>query len=319
MENDIKVSVICNAYNHEKFIRDALEGFVMQKTSFKFEILVHDDASTDGTADIIREYEKKYPELIKPIYQTENQYSKDGGRVGRIQRERAKGKYFAPCEGDDYWTDPLKLQKQYDALEAHPECDMCAHAAVMVREYSKQEMGIVSPSDKDTILTPDQVIIGGGGYLVTCALMYRAAMYDNESEFGRKATIDYAIQILGSLRGGIVYLSDRMSAYRIRQSNSWTSETLRDKNKRIAFWDKSIELRAILNKETNYKYDAAIRKADINANIMIMRIRGDLKGLKKEPYKSVYDSYPMKKKLMINIEQYCPILIKLRNRIRGKV
>lgn len=114
------VSISCITYNHINYIREAIEGFLIQQTSFQIEILIHDDASTDGTADIIREYEQEYPELIFPIYQTENQYSK-GGMPDKINRERARGKYLAYCEGDDYWTDPLKLQKQVDFLEAHPE------------------------------------------------------------------------------------------------------------------------------------------------------------------------------------------------------
>lgn len=103
------VSISCITYNHDNYIREAIEGFLMQKTTFPVEILIHDDASTDNTATIIKEYEIKYPQLIKPIYQTENQYSKKDGTIGRIQRGRARGKYYATCEGDDYWTDPLKL------------------------------------------------------------------------------------------------------------------------------------------------------------------------------------------------------------------
>jgi len=99
----------------------------MQKTTFAFEVLIHDDASTDGTADIIREYEKKYPDIIKPIYQTENQYSKGIKNTLTYQFPRAKGKYIAFCEGDDYWTDPYKLQKQADFLEANPEYNLCSH------------------------------------------------------------------------------------------------------------------------------------------------------------------------------------------------
>ncbi len=97
-----QVSISCITYNHENYIRNAIEGFLMQKTTFPVEILIHDDASTDKTAEIVREYEKKYPQLIKPIYQTENQYSKNNALIGRIQRERAVGKYYATCEGDDY-------------------------------------------------------------------------------------------------------------------------------------------------------------------------------------------------------------------------
>lgn len=111
------VSIVCEVYNHEPYLRQCLDGFVMQKTSFPYEILIHDDASTDGSAGIIREYEAKYPELFKPIYQTENQYSKGVQMWASIQFPRAQGKYIAICEGDDYWTDPYKLQKEVDLLE----------------------------------------------------------------------------------------------------------------------------------------------------------------------------------------------------------
>ncbi len=118
------VAIRCITYNHEAYIRDALEGFIMQKTNFPFVAIVHDDASTDGTADIIREYAAKYPDIIKPIYETENQYSKHDGSLGRIMTaacEATGAKYIAMCEGDGYWTDPLKLQKQVDFLETHPD------------------------------------------------------------------------------------------------------------------------------------------------------------------------------------------------------
>ena len=125
--NEILVSICCITYNHEPYIRDAIEGFLMQKTDFPFEVLIHDDASTDGTADIIREYETKYPDIIKPIYQTENQYSKGIKISATYNYPRAKGKYIALCEGDDYWIDPYKLQKQVDFLEAHEECVLTCH------------------------------------------------------------------------------------------------------------------------------------------------------------------------------------------------
>ena len=107
--NDVLVSVICTAYNHRPYIRDALEGFVMQKTNFKYEVLISDDASPDNTAEIIKEYEEKYPDLIKPIYFKENQYSQGVKLLRDILAPKVKGKYIAVCEGDDYWTDETRI------------------------------------------------------------------------------------------------------------------------------------------------------------------------------------------------------------------
>lgn len=118
------VSIQCFTYNHEAYIRQCLEGFVMQKTNFLFEAIIHDDASTDKTADVIREYAANYPNIIKPIFEKENQYSKQDGSLQKIMDSHCTGKYLAFCEGDDYWTDPFKLQKQVDYMEDHPGCGM---------------------------------------------------------------------------------------------------------------------------------------------------------------------------------------------------
>lgn len=114
-------------YNHAPFIRQCLDGFLMQKTSFSIEILLHDDASTDGTSEIVREYAAKYPEVLFPIYEVENQYSKHHQNIDLYNYSRARGKYIAYCEGDDYWTDSLKLQKQVDFMEAHLDYSVCFH------------------------------------------------------------------------------------------------------------------------------------------------------------------------------------------------
>ena len=130
---NIIVSVRCIVFNHEPYLRQCLDGIVMQQTDFRFEAFVHDDASTDGSADIIREYAERYPDIIKPYIEEENLYSKKDGSFRRVtySPENLRGKYIAQCEGDDYWTDPLKLQKQVDYLEAHPDCMLCFTNATM--------------------------------------------------------------------------------------------------------------------------------------------------------------------------------------------
>lgn len=131
------VSIRCLVYNHEPYLRQCLDGFVMQRTNFPFEAIVHDDASTDRSAEIIREYADKYPDIIKPIFETENQYSKHDGSIQKIMNEHMIGRYVAMCEGDDYWTDPYKLQKQVDFLESHPECVYSCHRYVVYNENTK--------------------------------------------------------------------------------------------------------------------------------------------------------------------------------------
>ena len=120
------VSVICTAFNHADYIRETLDGFLAQRCDFPIEVIVHDDASKDGTAEIIREYTALHPHLFVPILQPENVYSR-GGRPWFICFERARGKYIAICEGDDVWTDPLKLQRQVNDLEAHPDRMLSFH------------------------------------------------------------------------------------------------------------------------------------------------------------------------------------------------
>ena len=115
-QNEIMVSVFCLAFNHENYIRQTIDSILDQKTSFPFEILIHDDASTDRTAEIIREYERRAPGIVRPIYQQNNQYSQGKNNLYEFMMPRARGKYFAFCECDDYWTDPDKLQKQVDYL-----------------------------------------------------------------------------------------------------------------------------------------------------------------------------------------------------------
>ncbi|MBO7050604.1 MAG: glycosyltransferase family 2 protein [Bacteroidaceae bacterium] len=133
-ERPLMVSIKCMVYNHAPYLRQCLDGFIMQKTNFRFEAMVHDDASTDNSADIIREYAQKYPDIIKPVIEKENVYSKDIIRLRRITNEMCTGKYVAHCEGDDFWTDPYKLQKQVDYMEAHPGCSLCFSAARILCE-----------------------------------------------------------------------------------------------------------------------------------------------------------------------------------------
>ncbi len=176
--NDVIVSIRCLAYNHEPYIRQCLDGFVMQKTDFRFEAIVHDDASTDGTASIIKEYANKYPSIIKPIFEKENQYSKHDGSLRRIMQEACTGKYIAMCEGDDYWTDPYKLQKQVDFMEKHEDVGLCYTDFDLFDQNNKQfTMAIFENKIYQRPMSFEEHLVGCG-YIAPMSWMYRKSVYD---------------------------------------------------------------------------------------------------------------------------------------------
>lgn len=307
---EVAVSVICNTYNHGPYIKDALEGFVSQKTNFNYEVLIHDDASTDNTADIIREYERKYPELIKPIYQKENQYSKGVNITSTFHLPRLKGRYVALCEGDDYWTDSGKLQRQFDAMEAHPELDICAHTVSKVQASNSQFLCNIAPSDKETVFSTEEVIAGGGGFVATNSLFYRRELLENQPEFRKYCPLDYSLQIHGALRGGMLYLPDNMAIYRFLVAGSWTR---RIENKEYADAQRYIIKRMLdmVNEETENRYASVIHKAKLQLDFMYYQNADDYKELHTGELRNLYNEQPMSWKLKIYIKEHFPWLLKL--------
>ena len=234
MNNTIPlVSICCTTYNHVNYIRQCLDGFVMQKTNFPIEILIHDDASTDGTQDIIRGYEAKYPNIIKPIYQKENQYSK-GVKVSLVYNySRAKGKYIALCEGDDYWTDPYKLQKQVDFLESHPDYVMCSHR---FDQYYEDGHRLEKEKD-DTFQGADydlQNLIGGKWLTQTLTVMYRRSALDLKQyeRYGMSMDIILFYELLKHGKG--YCFPEAMGVYRYHNGGVW-SEVSQNQRRLVEF------------------------------------------------------------------------------------
>lgn len=287
---EIKVSVICNVYNHEKYIRDALDGFISQKTDFLFEVLIHDDASTDRSADIIREYQKKYPQIIKPVFQTQNQYSRGGGITRRFQLPRAQGKYLAMCEGDDYWTDPMKLQKQFDFMECHPDYSMCVCSTLWKNEHTGvcENRGVV-PEDRD--FSTEEIILEQNGRIFQYASFFvKRDVVNSWPEWRRKFPIgDYPLAILASLRGKVHMMADVMTVYRYFADNSWTARMDSDE-KRARVCQRMIEGLEALNEATQGKYGAAIEQRIRVHQYTLALMTHDVKKLHSEELKHIYQS-----------------------------
>lgn len=212
---DLLVTIRCITYNHEPYIRQCLEGFVMQKTNFRFEAIVHDDASTDGTAAVIREYAEKYPDIIKPIFETENQYSKHDGSISRIMNEHTRGKYVAMCEGDDYWIDPLKLQKQVNFLEENPEYGLVCTDVNFYYQAEKRFVEKYFATKKYPIQYTFKDFLQKAWFIAPCTWMYRNSLIVLNQDWHSWVVGDLPILLEISGQSKIKYLNDVTSVYRV--------------------------------------------------------------------------------------------------------
>jgi len=205
------VSISCITFNHAPYIRQCLDGLMMQKTSFSFELLIHDDASTDGTADIIKEYERKYPDTIKVIYEKENQWSKGRKGSSLFNFPRSSGKYIALCEGDDYWIDPLKLQKQVDFLENTNGYSAIASNSLIINEITNDTYPF---SNKDTrdIITLEELILERQFH--TASVMFRA-LYVHQPDFEKLGNVyDTMLWCFLLTKNPIYYVNEISCVYR---------------------------------------------------------------------------------------------------------
>lgn len=213
LNGHVAVSICCLVYNHEKYLRQCLDGFVMQKTDFRFEAVIHDDASTDNSADIIREYADKYPDIIRPIFESQNQYSKKDGSLRKIMNKACQGKYVAMCEGDDYWTDPYKLQKQFAFLEKHQDYFMCFHSASVLNEANAPVYICCNNIEEREYFTKDifpKWIVPTASVVVKREVLERPILYGEMLLYE-----DIAIFLSAADCGRIWGMSEQMSVYRI--------------------------------------------------------------------------------------------------------
>jgi glycosyltransferase involved in cell wall biosynthesis len=248
MNDQPLVSIIYHTYNHELFVKDAIEGFLKQKTKFSFEVLIHDDASTDATAEIIREYQQNYPELFRTILQKENQFSKGIRPWIAYLFPLAKGKYIAMCDGDDYWTDPLKLQKQVDFLEANPEYSLCFHTVkVIAPNHLKYKEGIFTHLEEKDYSGKE---ILKKWTIPNSSVVFRSEFNEVMYEVVKNSAFLY-FDILLYLNlaefGKIRCIKEKMGVYRIHNEGLSIRETY---NKELKF----VKHSKALQKEFNGKY-----------------------------------------------------------------
>ena len=259
------VSICTLSYNHEPYLRQALDSFLGQR-DVPFEVIIHDDASTDGSADIIREYEAKYPDVIKPLYQKENQYSKGiHNPSGVFNFPRATGRYIAFCEGDDYWTDPYKLKKQVEYMDSDPDCVMCCHSA-KVEDVSGnyKSYDLIRPWTESKVLSPREVI-SHNVIIPSASMLFSRELAANLPKWYYDCPVgDAPLHLYAQLCGHIYYADVPMSVYRTGRPGSWT-HSMDNMDEKVKKWEKyyddMVKLYTAFNGDAGEKYTDEVNEA----------------------------------------------------------
>lgn len=229
-KNNIVVSICSITYNQASYIRQCLDGFLMQKTNFKFEIIIHDDCSTDGTTDVVLEYAKKFPDIIVPIIQSVNQYQNGNKHIlATFVYPKVRGKYIAICEGDDYWTDPFKLQKQVDFLESHTDYSMCFHRSTILKEMDNQENDLMCDDIEDREYSPNELF--KVWKVPTASIVAKREIIDVNNIGTNRILNGDIIHVLNCAKlGKIRGMSDYMSMYRLQSAGvTYNKELKKDR------------------------------------------------------------------------------------------
>ena len=229
------VSILCVTYNHKDYIAQALDSFLMQKTNFKFQVIVGDDCSTDGTTEILKEYAKKYPDIIKPIFREKN----IGSTKNSLEvYSNAKTPYVAICEGDDYWIDEYKLQKQVDFLESNPDYAICFHPVkVMYDGFDFEKTDEIYPTQKMIESGTTFELLLKTNFIQTTSVVYRWMFNQTNTRqyFLDISPGDWFISLLHAKEGKIKMLPEIMAVYRRHPQGVW-SDSIKSLDRLFVKW-----------------------------------------------------------------------------------
>lgn len=306
------VTVYCLTFNHAPYIEQTIHGFLSQNVNFPVHIIIHDDASTDGTQTVIREFVSKYPNQITTIFQNENQYSKHTDIYETFIVPLIQTEYVCICEGDDFWSDPNKLKSQYDYMQAHSECSMCVHNTDRVTADGKCLEHPFSALNEDRDYFADQIIASGGGILFhTSSFMYRHRYRQEIPDCYYISDVgDYPLAIHMSTCGHIHYIGKIMSMYRVNTPGSWTQRVVSNPEKHVRHLNSVIQMLQRADETTMKKYHTAFQEA-IRKNMYDIYITKNqiISILKNSKYRNLFIKEPKSRQVKLLLRGFAGPLL----------
>lgn len=312
-EKNYKLTVLCTAFNHEKYIAQALESFVNQKTDFAFQVLVNDDCSTDGTAEIIRDYAARYPDIIKPLYQEKNLFSQ--GLAELYQKaffDRLDTPYVAFCEADDYWSDDTKLQRQMDIMENNPSVSTCVHnTRLHYCEGGGEDAPLLAEGGGDRAIPFETVIEGMSKAFHTSSIMARTEFVIDPPDYYYAAAshgfLDYAMALRLTLSGDVRFIDRCMSVYRISSNPAaWSAKLDKHYARLKEFITGELAMMEKLLPHLNEAQKESAEKVMRERRYELYDIEGKVNELIKPPYLDIFRSKPLSYRFKTRVKILCP-------------
>ncbi|MEC6822483.1 glycosyltransferase [Photobacterium piscicola] len=257
-KDKVYISIVCPCFNQELYIKDAVDSFLSQETEYRFEIIIHDDASTDGTRNVLLEYKNKYPSIIKLILQEENQYSQ-GKQIAPLGVEHAEGEYIALCEGDDFWIDKHKLQKQIVELEKNKDINLVISKAISLYPDGKT-CDFCDLGNERKVIPFEECILGPKkDFFPTASFFLRKKIFDELPDwFYTEAPVgDYYIQLFAAKYNGVIYLPEATTVYRRDAVGSWSVD-VNEKDRTFEIIKKRMLCKSYIIDDIKYEYKPVV-------------------------------------------------------------
>ncbi len=303
------VTVIIPTHDHAPFLSCAIDSVLAQQTTFPFDILLHDDASTDGTADIAKDYAARYPEKIRLIAQTVNQYQTDKKIQTHILYPRITAKYTAICDGDDLWTNEHKLQLQVDYLESHPDCTLCICGADKI-DVNDRVIGAAAPYGEDCVVRMEDMIRAGGEFCSSNTIVAPTKLLNTQPDFCELTEVeDIPVHMWCAVNGYAWYMARHMAAYRYAVPGSWSvRQNAARQETQVQTCRGVIGLLQGFDDYTKGKYHASFADAILYQEFKIKCFEHDLKALRRPSYRAFYRELSGKRRVRLWLERYFPAL-----------